>query len=206
MSYYDENGELILLSPRIKPVETLHVSLVHASSSLHHSSLPTSSNSTSSSSSSYNQNNGSERNESEWRSVKEVPVVVENSYDKLADYWVDLSAIAAATAKKAASSTLIEGLAKHSTCVINYPDILESSMAMSNIEPPARPSVSTCQDNHVNETMCALNEIVDVDEHDLSQDVISLNVDFSNEDEACEQVDRRRVWIILIKIFNLLKS
>lgn len=204
MSYYDENGELILLSPRIKPVETLHVSLVHASSSLHHSSLPTSSNSTSSSSSSYNQNNGSERNESEWRSVKEVPVpVVENSYDKLADYWVDLSAIAAATAKKAASSTLIEGLAKHSTCVINYPDILESSMAMSNIEPPVRPSVSTSQDNHVNETMCALNEIVDVDEHDLSQDVISLNVDFSNEDEACEQVDRRRVWIIFDSFFNL---
>ena len=65
----------------------------------------------------------------------------------------------------------VKKLANHSTSLINYPDLLENSVLNEEKSKPQ------------NEALCFVNEIVDDDDDRLSQDVISLNVDFSNEDE-----------------------
>lgn len=176
LTYYNQNGELIFLSPRIKPVETLRVSLVHSlgsggggSNNNHQQhSLPTSSHSSSSTSSSYHNDPMSPKPKSS------IEINDENSYEKLADYWLDFTCAKpiVTIAKQQNKDDNTENLANHSTC--NYPDLLENSVLDKN-EPTKQQT----------EALCFLNEIVDDDDEDdrLSQDVISLNVDFSNEDE-----------------------
>lgn len=202
MAYYDQNGELVLLSPRIKqPIETLRVSLVHnnhpttqstaanqttimhlngrnntgGSDSGNHSLLPTSASSHSSSSTSSSSYNNDPSPKQQQQQQQQLAVNNDedySSYEKLADYWLDYSARARMSEK-----SRLEALAKHSMCVINYPDILENSLVVSS---SARNNETSCKPTQSNEAMCCLNEF---DDDNLSQDVISLNVDFSNEDE-----------------------
>lgn len=182
MSKYFENKSETIVSSKlkksIKSTEKSRTSHKLITSDLNsQKSLPTSSNS-SSASSSYNTSKQIDMNEN-WNFQKhQLPstdsIVFNNEYGKLTDYYIDYNFYALKNQ---------ETLANQSTCIINYPDILENSLTCINKANTSKPLVFS--NNDVSNSNYCLNEIIDDD--DLNHDVISLNVDFSNEEEASEK-------------------